>query len=152
QVQSDEAPNAPRYKRLKNRTVAHRWCKKDGSTEVPVFQFLADMESCCFELQSPYSYFKSFITEDFLDLLVEQSNLYSVQNNVNKPFNVTKNEMEQLLGLVMYFSLVKMPDTRMHWYRKLCDFMVVAPSVMSRDRFEAIKKYLHMVDNSNLAN
>ena len=102
------------------------------------------------QLNAPYSYFKNFITDEFLDLIVQQTNLYSAQQNVNKPLNVTKNEIEQWLGLVMYFSIFKISDTRMHWSRSVAEFMNVAPYVMSRDRFESIKKNFHLVDNNNI--
>ena len=112
QVHHEEIPNEVKVKsqnearcqRLKNRTATHTWCKKDGSTIVPEFQTISDMEPCSLVLQSPYLYFKSFITDEFLDLILKQSNLYAIQKNVNKLLNVTRNEMEQWLSLVIYFS------------------------------------------------
>lgn len=120
--------------------------KKDGSTEIP--EFLGKEPDVVIELKYPIDYFQSFITDEFLDLIVEQSNLYAVQQNVNKPLNTTRNEIEQWLGLVFYFSITKLANTRMHWSHKLTKLMNVAHSVMSRDKFEAVKRNFHLVDNS----
>ena len=135
------------YRERRSERRNHKWIKKDGSTNIPEFICDDSLESCL-TVEHPYTYFKSLLTDEFLDLIVNQSNLYSVQQCVNKPLNLQRNELEQWLGLVLNFSISKMPDTRMHWCRTLSVFMGITPSVMSRDRFEAIKKNFHMVDNT----
>ncbi|XP_018019163.1 uncharacterized protein LOC108675646 [Hyalella azteca] len=153
ELQADESTASSRATRTKRHILAPQWYNKDGGcTQEPEYQLSTGTKPCCHEVQHPYEYFKSFITDSFLELVVEQSNLYSVQKNVNKPLGLTKNELEQWIGLVMYFSIMKVSDTRMHWCRKLHDFMVVAPTVISRNRFEAIKTHFHISDNSKIAN
>lgn len=95
---------------------------------------------------NPIDYFRSFFTSEIIDLLVEQSNLYAIQQNPSKPLNVDKMEMEQWLGICLHMSLSRLPDTRLHW----SGLDKTAASIMSRDRWEQIKSNLHMVDNSNL--
>ena len=85
-----------------------------------------------------------------MQLLVYQSNLYSDQVNPNKLLNITTEELEQWLGIAIYFSISKLPNTRMHWSKQLGSFRSVVADVMSRNRWEEIKSKLHMVDNSTL--
>lgn len=101
-------------------------------------------------LFEPIEYVREFLTEEFLDVFVEQSNLYSVQKNPNKPLNVSRHEMEQWLGLCMYFSISKLPNTRMHWSMQLGYHRENVADIMSRNRWEEIKSKLHMVDNTTL--
>ena len=99
-------------------------------------------------ISSPREYFSSFFDSDILNLIVEQSNLYSIQQNANKPLKLTKDELEKWIGLVIYFSMSKLPNTRMHWAKKLSPLTDYAGECMSRDRFETIKRFLHIADNS----
>ena len=138
--ETSEAATSSRVERQTKRSTAQNWRKEELTSEVPIFYPPTGLNSPILQLNAPYSYFKNFITDEFLDLIVQQTNLYSAQQNVNKPLNVTKNEIEQWLGLVMYFSIFKISDTRMHWSRSVAEFMNVAPYVMSRDRFDSIKK------------
>ena len=69
-----------------------------------------------------------------IDLFVEQSNLYAIQQNPSKPLNVDKMEMEQWLGIFLHMSLSRLPDTRLHW----SGLDTTAGSIMSRDRWEQI--------------
>ncbi|MGH0158816.1 UNVERIFIED_CONTAM: hypothetical protein FKN15_047671 [Acipenser sinensis] len=94
---------------------------------------------------SPLQYFKQFFSEDILEVIVGQSNLYSIQCNANKPLNLTTKELEQFLGIVVYMSLFGLPCTRMFW-NKACRVSQVADT-MILNRWEAIKKSLHFSNN-----
>ena len=98
------------------------------------------------EPKAPIVYFREIIDDGILNMIVEQSNLYSTQQNVNKPLHLTKEELEQFLGITFTMSIVKMPATRMYWasktrYGKVAD-------VMTCQRFETIKRNLHFNDNA----
>lgn len=94
----------------------------------------------------PIDYFLDMFGKDSIALLSEQSNLYSVQTNPNKPLSVSENEMEHFIGVLIMTGIYSFPQQRFFWM----DATRVASisSVMSRDRFLQIKKYLHAVDNS----
>uniref|UniRef100_A0A665TR44 PiggyBac transposable element-derived protein domain-containing protein n=1 Tax=Echeneis naucrates TaxID=173247 RepID=A0A665TR44_ECHNA len=49
-------------------------------------------------IKSPYKYFKMFFSEDILEVVVEQSNLYAIQRDTNNPLNLTAKELEQFMG------------------------------------------------------
>lgn len=95
-----------------------------------------------FGLQDPVDYVKRFLSDDFLELFVDQCNLYAVQKNPNKPLGVNKDEFEQWIGLVYYFSISRLPNVRMHWSRQLPTMRETAARIMSRNRWQDIKSPL----------
>ncbi|XP_051971544.1 piggyBac transposable element-derived protein 2-like [Xyrauchen texanus] len=97
------------------------------------------------DIMSPLQYFKQFFSEDILEVIVEQSNLYGIQRDANNLLNLTIKELEQFLGIVVYMSLFGLPGTRMFW-NKACRVSQVADT-MTLNRWEAIKKHLHFNNN-----
>uniref|UniRef100_A0A3P9I8W3 PiggyBac transposable element-derived protein domain-containing protein n=1 Tax=Oryzias latipes TaxID=8090 RepID=A0A3P9I8W3_ORYLA len=77
------------------------------------------------DIKSPYEYFTMFFSEDILEVVVEQSNLYAIQCNTNKPLNLTTNELEQFMAT----RVSQVADT------------------MALNRWELIKKSLHFNNN-----
>lgn len=99
------------------------------------------------ELESPVDYFKFFFTEDLITFITEQTNLKSIQVNVNKPVNATNAEMEQFIGIIIFTSLVHLPSTRMYWSNNIGQHQV--NSIMTCNRFEKIKRHLHFNNNDD---
>lgn len=64
------------------------------------FSFVGDMNLPEFieELETPAELFASIFTDDLINFIVDQSNLYSLQNDINKPANITRKEMDQFIG------------------------------------------------------
>ena len=91
-------------------------------------------------------YFRRFFDNAILNLIVNQSNLYSVQKDLNKPLNLNQIELEQCLGICFYFSIFKISSTKLHW--PTCMSQDKITSLMTRDRFQQIKSNFHLVDNS----
>ena len=72
------------------------WKKKQTKTTIP--PFIESPTSSEFEpILEPEDYFRRFITDDILQLIVEQSNIYCHQTK-GKALGLTKNEFEQWLG------------------------------------------------------
>ncbi|XP_063216821.1 piggyBac transposable element-derived protein 2-like [Bacillus rossius redtenbacheri] len=99
-------------------------------------------------LQFPVDYFRSLFNEQIIDNIVQESNLYSVQKNPNKPLNTNRKEIEQFMGICIYMSIYGLPRSRMYWssntrVEKVAD-------IMSRGRWEELKANLHFNDNSKL--
>ena len=85
------------------------------------------------------------MNNELLDKIVDESNKYAIQTNPRSPLNLTRNELEQVFGILYVMSLVKMPSTRLYWstefnYDKVSSIMIVS-------QFEKIKKILHCNDN-----
>uniref|UniRef100_A0A3P9CGN5 PiggyBac transposable element-derived protein domain-containing protein n=1 Tax=Maylandia zebra TaxID=106582 RepID=A0A3P9CGN5_9CICH len=94
-------------------------------------------------------YFKNFITDDMLLLLMEQTNLYSVQNsNHLRNVNTTVKELEILIGLYLRMGLCQMPGNRAYWENDTRCPMVA--DNMSRNRFQTLLGSLHFTDNTDL--
>ncbi|XP_035216569.1 piggyBac transposable element-derived protein 5-like [Stegodyphus dumicola] len=93
-------------------------------------------------LLSALAYFQIVISTDMIKLLVEQTNLYSIQQT-GTSLMVTANE---IIGKIIIIGLVRIPLIRGYWeegtkYESIAD-------VMSRNRFEKILRFLHIADNS----
>ena len=75
-------------------------------------------------------------------------NLYSTHHDLNRGSIATcPDEVENFLGILLKMCIVQMPRYRMYW-QSATRYEDVA-SVMSRDRFELIKKFLHFADNND---
>ncbi|XP_047144588.1 piggyBac transposable element-derived protein 1-like [Hydra vulgaris] len=93
----------------------------------------------------PIYFFRKFITNELLDIIVNESNKYAVQSNPNDPLKITRAELEQFIGILFATCLMKMPSTRMYWSKEFY-FNKVA-DVMTLKRFEKIKSKLQCSDN-----
>uniref|UniRef100_A0A8C6U166 PiggyBac transposable element-derived protein domain-containing protein n=1 Tax=Neogobius melanostomus TaxID=47308 RepID=A0A8C6U166_9GOBI len=82
---------------------------------------------------------------DLTNSIVEQSNLYCRQQNPNSALKLDQKELEQFIGTVVYMSISHLPRSRMYW-SSACRFPQVA-DVMSRDRWEELKRFIHFNDN-----
>ena len=131
-------------KEVKRRLI---WRKRDPSEVNKVVLEFAQGESrnqdnAEFE---PIEFYKRFMNNDLLDKIVDESNKYVIQTNPGSPLNLTRNELEQFFGILYVMSLVKMPSTRSYWSTEF-NYDKVA-SIMTINRFEKIKNFLHCNDN-----
>lgn len=127
----------------RRQTVAWKTVKQQNSAkEVPVWpDALPDAEA----IRLPIRYFRDFFDRELLDKIVVQSNLYCTQQNPNRALNLDWTELEQFLGTVVYMSIFLLPRSRMHW--SSASQVQHMAEVMSRDRWEEIKHYIHFCDN-----
>lgn len=99
--------------------------------------------------QTATDIFKKFI-HPILDNIVDQSNLYAIQNNKN--LKLTIKELYGFLGINFCMGYHKLPSYKLYW-NKSEDLNVHAISkTMPRDRFREILSYIHVNDNTNLPN
>ena len=94
--------------------------------------------------ETPLQYFQRFITQDMLKLIVEHSNIYSVQKH-GKSANTNVKELEQVLGIYYKMGLVQMPSLKMYWANETRYPAVT--DVVSRNRFQPLLSTIHFVDN-----
>ena len=93
----------------------------------------------------PIDFFKLFWTDNITSTLVEETNLYSVEEQ-GKNISTCAEETEQFLGMHIMIGIMKLPDYNLYWaaetgYPKIAD-------VMSNKRFKQLQKYVHVVDNT----
>lgn len=55
------------------------------------------------DLDTPYRCFLHYFTPDFLQKIVEESNLYAVQTNPSTTFHLTSAELKKIIGILLYF-------------------------------------------------
>jgi len=101
-------------------------------------------------LQTPLEFFNLYYTKEILDLIAHQTSLYATQSKPDKPLAISGCDIQQFIGVCMFMSLVKLACTRNYWSSQ---FRIVnVADVMTLNRFEEIKRYLHFCDNTLSAN
>ncbi|XP_037803051.1 piggyBac transposable element-derived protein 2-like [Penaeus monodon] len=136
----------PKRKKRKSNYIWNAVARNQLSKDSPTFlEATIDEDD---EILSPVNYFRKFFSCEFLDEIVHQCNIYAVQKNPNKPFNLTKDELEQWMGISMKMSLTRISDTRQHWSSECLTESIGA--IMSRQRWEDIKSNFHLVDNETV--
>lgn len=89
------------------------------------------------------------MTNDILDKILEQTLLYSQQQN-HHSFMFSKDELLKFIGILLISGYHTLPRERMYWDRAPdCNVEIVA-ECMSRNRFQEIKKNLHFNDNNSI--
>lgn len=109
----------------------------------------------------PVDFFLSYIKEDMLIVMVDETNRNAAQvlakirlNRSSrlrkwKPTNV--DEMKKFLGLLLYMGLVPMPRLTDYWSRQVLYRNLIAPRVMGRNRFQLLMRFWHFNNNDNMA-
>ncbi|XP_063060042.1 piggyBac transposable element-derived protein 4-like isoform X2 [Engraulis encrasicolus] len=111
----------------------------------------------------PASFLELFLTDDLLQYIVDQTNLYAVQylrahpdgqphSRVNawEPMSVT--ELKAFFGLCFLTSYVKKPSLELYWSLDEVDATPYFNKTMSRNRFQMIWRFLHFNDNNIVNN
>lgn len=95
------------------------------------------------ELESPLYFFRQYITSDLFNLMVENTNLYAVQQHAR--FSPTcQGELESFVALHILMGNLNYPRVRCYWENKLRIPMIA--DAMARDRFFKLRKHLHFVN------
>lgn len=68
----------------------------------------------------PLEYLQMFLTDDTIENIVVQTNLYPTQKSGGQAsISVSKSEMEQFLGIHLLSSIVKVPSFKLYWNSKM---------------------------------
>jgi len=97
---------------------------------------------------NPLEYFRQFVSTDMLTLLVENTNLYSVQKN-GRSVDTDIREVEKILGIFLLMGIVRMPGVRYYWEHET-RYSPVA-DIIARNRFQKLLTVFHFVDNFSMA-
>ncbi|KAF2885887.1 hypothetical protein ILUMI_20285 [Ignelater luminosus] len=76
---------------------------------------------------------KNLFDRQLLKCIADQSNLYAVQKNPNKPSKTNEHELEHFIGTFIYMSVYGLPRTRMYWAANTRVEKVADPSPMFPD-------------------
>ena len=107
-------------------------------------------------------FFKWYITDQIIDHIVVQTNLYAQQfieqhqNNL-RPHSLVhqwkatdRAEILTLLAVVILMGVVHKPRFAMYWSTDSLISMSIFSQIISRDRFFILMKNLHFADNNNI--
>lgn len=70
------------------------------------------------DCNTPYDFFFYFFTTDLKDKIVEESNSYATQNNISNPVSISRTDFNKYLGILIYSSVAKFPNTKSYWSNK----------------------------------
>ena len=85
-------------------------------------------------------------TAVILQSIVQQTKLFASQKGIDLEFCVE--ELQAFIGLNIAMGLLHLPQVRDYWSTNEILATPWFPSIMSRDRFFKILRYLHLVDSS----
>ena len=75
----------------KKRHLIWKRVKNNAQNEAPTFKSAhPNNDEFTGDIPSPINFFKAFITDEMLEIIVEQSNLYAVQKDSSKPLGLKK--------------------------------------------------------------
>ncbi|CAK1596303.1 unnamed protein product [Parnassius mnemosyne] len=107
---------------------------------------------------SPIDYFDLFMTNEIIQHIVDQTNLYATQQLLSNDIPsgsrqhawvpVTLDEMKKFLALIGWMGLVKLPSIKDYWRVHKLYNIPLARTVMPRNRFELLLKFIHFSDNT----
>ena len=107
----------------------------------------------------PIDVYSKLVTDDVYDLVVEQTNLNAQQVLSNRRISrksrykhwksTDKAEMKKFFAIVMYMGVVKYPSISLYWSRDSFYKNSFVPSIMSRNRFQLLLRFMHFADNED---
>ena len=98
--------------------------------------------------KSPFELWKVFFTEDLLETIVMQTNLYVNRDKNKDHICVDKEELLKFLGVLSgYHSL---PGEQNYWSNQPDMGDSIVSKALSRKRFLSIKSKIHFVDSNTL--
>lgn len=102
---------------------------------------------------TPFQLFQLFISDELLQLMVYQTNLYAEQDHLKtgKKFSQTNlDEMKVFLGINIHMGMKRLPSYRDHWSSEpdLHDYFIA--NLMSVNRFGWFLSNLHLNNNAEM--
>ena len=141
------------YKRdCKNDAANNQW-KEDVVPHVEYVGSKLPMD----ESSKPVDFFQMYFTDEVLELMVEQTNLYAEQVRADDPHKhktplspVTADELKSWLALTLNMGVVNEPTIQSYWASENSTLTPFYISTMSRSRYQQISRYLRFVEKSTL--
>lgn len=135
--EDNESGVQPQRKKLKVSTVPEKnWTKRDIKPNFPSWSALdSGLLNLKSEKLNPVELFELFFDDETFNLIVNETNNYASQKNVN--LEVTVQEMWRVFGVLLWSGLVRHPRRGMYWEISDADQTLVRNAI-KRDRFELI--------------
>ncbi|CAK1577843.1 unnamed protein product [Parnassius mnemosyne] len=136
-----------RVKKFVRKPLKFKWksVKFEHAATVELPEYQPPLEATA---KTPLDYFRTFFSDDIVDLIADNTNLYSVQCAATKSINVTNEDIKDFIAITILMGVVQLPSYRDYWSNRL-RFSKIA-DVMPLRKYEKIRKYLHFCDNSSM--
>lgn len=98
------------------------------------------------QLDSPIQFFMYLFPNDLIEMIKNETNLYSIQKDPKTTFTVSTLDIRQFIGIVFFMSIAHLPRVRSYWKNS-----IIIPAIqetMSLNKFEKIRQLIHFSDNS----
>ena len=92
--------------------------------------------------------FHLFVDDDIFDRLVTATKDYAEKTNMYQRFKrhpLTNDEMMRYLGCLLLLSINSVRNYTKAWSEKICQYLPSLQRLLTRDRFEVIGSFLHVV-------
>ncbi|CAK1590989.1 unnamed protein product [Parnassius mnemosyne] len=119
---------------------------------VPEFTNSIQPQSTYSHKTQPIDVFQNFFPEYLVQVLVEQTNRYAVQNKSNNFTPVLSEEMKAYLGILIMIGLNPLPDMELYWSNDPFYNNAEISKIMPIKRFKKIIENLHINDNEKEPN
>jgi len=122
------------------------WCETDKKTKQWSFPWNLRCDLVVDHPVSVADVVNTIISDDLIQFLTEQSNLYHRQNEQKwkmlaktlKWSNITPEEMRKFMGLIVLMGQVRKESVRDYWSTDPTISTPIFPQTVSRNRFESI--------------
>ena len=140
--------------------LEEKWGKEENQPPIPHFTDISKINVDVPEDADVIFFVDLFITEELIDMIAGQTNLYAEQyrdTNPNLPrnsragrcYNVTNREMKDFIALLLLTGIIQKPEINHYWSTDPLLKSSIFNETMARNRYQTIMEFLHFDDNSN---
>ena len=141
-------------------TPTTAFSKNDHQPRIPPFTGNLGVQFAVENEADVMSYFDHYIPPEPIEIVVDQTNLYTQQQIAKMPRPVTKHarseewkpvtviEMKKFRGLNFVTGIVRKQKLKLYWSMRGIFQTPIFSQKMSRNRFQLIQRYLHFNDNN----
>lgn len=123
-----------------------KWSSKSFPEQNTDFIGNSNLPSDILELETPYQIFKYFFTNDLMEHICSKTLKFSVQKDSTKSLNLSTNDLQKYVGILIQMSLVHISNVRRYWSPNVGNQLI--QDTMNVNSFEKIRSNLHFNDNT----
>ena len=115
--------------------------------ELPEFSYPSGPSAPTKDLNSPLSIFQLFFTTEIAEAIIQQSKWFASQKGV--ALQLCVEELLAFIALNIAMGMLRLPQVRDYWTTSEVLSTPWFPTIMSRDRFFTILRFLHLADSKS---
>ena len=119
------------------------YCWRRQDTSHRAYELTRECSLHADTLLTPFQYFAKFLTNETLNDIVENTDIYLVQKR-GKSVNTDSEKMKTFLGIQILMGIVQMPRYEAYWLQELLYSLLA--DAMSLKRYDQLRHFLHVFD------